>query len=749
MISRLKQMRPGRPRQPRPGRRVKTPTVLQMEAVECGAASLAMVMAYYGRIVSLEELRVAAGVSRDGSKASNVLKAARGYGFSATGYRKGLEGLRACPLPCIIFWNFNHFVVLEGFGKDRVFINDPAHGPRTVSHDEFDGSFTGIVLLITPGPEFRPAGRFPSLLGVLRPRLAGSWSAVGYVMLASLLLTLLGSLGPSFTRIFVDQVLIGGLTAIAPALIALMAAVALLMAGLAWLQQQALLRLESKLAVSSSGRFLWHILRLPIDFFQQRRASDISVRMGINDRIAQLLSGVVATNLLNVVLITCYVALMIRYDLALTLLGVALAGLNVLILRVMARRQSDSNQRLLNAQGKFMAAALNGLQMIETLKATASESDFFVRWGGYQASVHNAEQESGRVREVMSALPAALAMVNVAAVVTLGSLAVLSGRLSVGGLIAFQGLMAAFLLPIGQLVSLGSRIQQTKGDMVRLDDVQRYPIDPAARPAELGPADLAGARLAGRVELHEVTFGYSRLEPPLIKQFSLSIRPGARVALVGGSGSGKSTVARLIAGIHAPWSGEIRFDGMPVAQIPYAQLKRSLALVDQDIYLFSGSVRENISMWNQTVPEADLLRAAKDAAIHDVVTARPDGYDALVSEVGANFSGGQRQRLEIARALATNPSILVMDEATSALDPVTEQQIDDNIRRRGCTCVIIAHRLSTIRDCDEIIVLERGQVVQRGTHDQLLRDPRGAYARLIRADETMQNAARSALDLLA
>lgn len=749
MIGKLKLTGLLRRAQPRPPRRVKTPTVLQMEAVECGAAALAIVMAYYGRVVALEEVRVAAGVSRDGSRANNIVKAARAYGFSASGYRKSIEALRSCPMPAIIFWNFNHFVVLEGFDKHRVYINDPAQGPRTVSHDEFDSSYTGVALLIAPGPEFRAAGRFPSLLGVLAPRLRGSLPALAFVLVASLLLTLLGVIVPSFTRVFVDVVLIGGAQAFAATLVGLMAVVALVMAALAWLQQWALLRLELKLAVSSSGRFLWHILRLPIDFFQQRRAADISVRMGINDSVAQFLAGIVATNLLNLVLIACYVAVMIRYDVGLTLLGVAIAALNLVVLQLMSRRLRDSNQRLLNERGKFMAAALNGLQMIETLKATGSESDFFVRWSGYQANLHNAEQESGQVREVMSAIPAALAMINVAAMVTVGSLAIVEGRLSVGGLLAFQTLMASFLLPIGQLVSLGSRIQQTKADMVRLDDVQRYPLDPFARPADM-PADTPAAdRLIGRIELHQITFGYSRLDPPLIKEFSLTIRPGSRVALVGGSGSGKSTVARLVAGIHTPWSGEIRFDGQPYAALPFAQIKRSMALVDQEIHLFSGTVRENLSMWNPTLPEADLLRAAKDAAIHDEIVTRSGGYDSPVSEAGANFSGGQRQRLEIARALAGNPSILVMDEATSALDPVTEQLIDDNIRRRGCTCLIVAHRLSTIRDCDEIIVLERGQVVQRGTHDQLIRDPHGAYARLIKADETMQNATRAVMDLLA
>ncbi len=727
-------------------RRVKTPTLLQMEAVECGATALGIVMAYYGRIVPLEELRVAAGVSRDGSKASNILKAARQYGFKANGYRKSVDTVLNGPLPAIIFWNFNHFVVLEGFGRDKVYLNDPARGPRTVSYDEFDGSFTGVTLIITPGPSFKAGGKRPSLLLALARRLRGSLPALCYVLLASLCLTLLGVVVPAFTRIFVDLVLIARQGEVVLPLLLAMSLGALGMGLFTWLQQRNLLRLEMKLALVGAGTFFWHILRLPIDFFNQRRAADISVRVGINDRIAQLLSGVVATNLLNVLLIACYVVVMIRYDIGLTVLGVAIALLNIICLRVMARRQEDGNQRLMNEHGKFMSTALNGLQMIETLKAMGSESDFFTRWAGYQANVLNAEQETGVTREIMSALPALLSAINIAAMITVGSLAIIEGRLSIGGLIAFQALMAAFLLPVSQLVHFGSRLQQTQADMTRIDDVLRYPTDTLATPALASTNELSSQKLAGKIELRNVTFGYSRLDPPLIKDFNLTIKPGARVALVGGSGSGKSTIAKLVAGIYTPWSGEICFDDQPRDAVPYAQIKNSLALVDQDIYLFANTVRENLTMWNESIPEASVIQAAKDALIHSDITARPGGYEHMVAEGGANFSGGQRQRLEIARALAGNPTILVMDEATSALDPITEKLIDDNIRQRGCTCLIVAHRLSTIRDCDEIIVLEKGRVVQRGTHDKLLRID-GPYVRLIKADETMQSTKRVMLDL--
>lgn len=741
----LEKFRPGRRQQPK---RVKTPTILQMEAVECGAAALAIVMAYYGRIVSLEEARVACGVSRNGSRANNILTAARNYGFTAKGYKRSLEKLKATPMPAIIFWNFNHYVVVEGFGRDKVYINDPARGPRVVSLEEFDESFTGVTLAITPGPDFQKGGKKPSLIKGLRQRLVGSGNALLYVFLASLCLTLMGFVVPAFSRIFVDQFLVQGLTSwVAPLLVA-MGLTTLMLAAFTWLQQNYLLRLETKLAIATSAHFFWHVLRLPIDFFNQRRAADVSVRVAINDRIAQLLSGELATNALNIALIVFYLVIMIQYDVVLTGVGVFMALVNIASLRFISRRRVDANQQLLNEQGKYVSTAFNGLQMIETLKATGSESDFFARWAGYQAKVLNAEQRLGIATEILTAVPPTLLAVNTAAILTVGGLRVVSGQLTVGELVAFQGLVLAFLLPVNWIVNLGGRLQQTSADMARMDDVLRYPVAEEAEAAGAeDDATLASQKLSGHLELRNVTFGYSRLDPPLIENFNLTFKPGSRIALVGGSGSGKSTIAKLVAGIYEPWSGEILFDERPRNQLPRSLLKNSLAMVDQDIYLLEGGIRQNVTMWDHTIPETSVIQAAKDAAIHEDVAARPGGYDDTVAEGGINFSGGQRQRLEIARALANNPTILVMDEATSALDPITEKIIDDSIRRRGCTCLIVAHRLSTIRDCEEIVVMENGRVVQRGTHDKMIRVD-GPYARLIKMDESMQSARRSVFDLL-
>jgi NHLM bacteriocin system ABC transporter peptidase/ATP-binding protein len=714
------------------------PTVLQMEAVECGAASLAMILAHHRRRVPLEEVRMACGVSRDGSKASNMVKAARGYGLVAKGFKKEPGQLRQLPVPMIVHWNFNHFVVLEGFGKGRAFLNDPAHGPRSVTEDEFDQSFTGVALTFEPGPEFAPGGEGHTLREALRRRLAGLHGAVLFVVLAGLGLVLPGLLVPTFSRVFVDDVLVKGMAEWVEPLAWFMGGTALVVAALTWLQQRYLLRLEARLAIGTSARFLWHVLHLPLQFFTQRFPGEIASRVGINDRVAQLLSGELATTVLAAVVVVFYAGLMFRYDAALAAVVVVTAALNMAALRWVSRRRTDLSLRLQQDRGKAIGTAMGGLLNIENLKATGSESDFFARWSGYYAKAANAQHQLALQTTLLAALPPLLLAVSTALLLGLGGLRVMDGALSMGMLIAFQALMFAFLAPVNALVSLGSTLQEVRGDMSRLDDVLRARTEGREGDDSTGARDAvvatpASARLDGHLELRRVSFGYSRLEPALIQDFSLDLRPGMRVALVGGSGSGKSTVARLVSGLYEPWAGEVLLDGMPRAALPRPVLTSSFAVVDQEVFLFEGTVRDNLTMWDPTVPEPDLVEAARDACIHEDVSARPGGYASVVEEGGRNFSGGQRQRMEIARALVNRPSVVILDEATSALDPTVEQQIDDNLRRRGCTCLIVAHRLSTIRDCDEIVVMDAGRIVQRGTHDAL-RDADGPYRDLIAAE---------------
>ena len=714
----------------KPADRVKTPTLLQMEAVECGAAALGIVLRHYGRYVPLEELRVRCGVGRDGANAKNVLQAARHYGLVAKGFKKSLEALRELPKPVILFWNFNHFLVLEGYGKDRVYLNDPMSGPRTVSEEALDEGYTGVVLTMEPGPDFIKEGSAPSLIGPLRQRLRGSELAVSFAVIAGLALVIPGLVVPTFSAVFVDKILVGGLHHWLKPLLVGMGVTALLRAGLTWLREYYLLRLETKLSVSTSGQFFWHVLQLPIQFYTQRYAGEISSRVALNDQVAKLLSGRLATTAIDVVMVVFYALLMFFYDWSLTLIGIAAVCVNVAVMKAVSRKREDGNRRLLQDQGKFAGTAMAGLGNIETLKATGSENDFFARLGGYQAKLINAQQQMGVQTLFFMAVPPLMAQLSNVLVLSLGGYRVMEGGMTMGMLVAFQSLMSSFMGPVNSLTNLGAEMQAMHGNMNRLDDVLNYHVDPQV--AQFEPTQNS-VKLSGYLELKDITFGYSPLSNPLVENFNLSLKPGGRVALVGSSGCGKSTIAKIVCGLFDPWSGDVLFDGKTRKDLPRTSLTESVTFVDQDIVLYEGSIRDNLTLWDTTVPDTQVIQACKDALIHGDITSRVGGYDGPMAEGGANFSGGQRQRLEIARALVSNPRILVLDEATSALDPVTEKLIDENLRKRGCTCLIVAHRLSTIRDCDEIIVLDRGQVVQRGSHDALVEDEDGFYAKMIRA----------------
>jgi ATP-binding cassette subfamily C protein len=704
--------------------------MLQMEAVECGAAALGIILEYFGRIVPLEELRVECGVTRDGSKASNMVRAARKYGLDAKGFKIELEGIVDTPLPCILFWNFNHFVVLEGFGPNWVYLNDPASGPRRVTYQEFNESFTGVVLSFQPGPNFERSGRRPSLAHALRQRVRHSERGVLFATLAGIALVVPGLLFPVFSGIFIDKILIARLDDWFRPLLLVMAVTAIVQATLTAMQRAALLQLETKIAVTSSSRFLWHVLRLPLEFYTQRYGGELSARVHLNDDVAAFLAGRFAAAVIDVLLVTFYMLLMLTYDWRLTLTGVAAVAILIVVTVRVNRLRADGSQRVFQEDGKATGTVMGGLSSIESLKASGGETDLFSRWAGHQAKYVNAKQELGITTQLFLAVPPLLMAVTGALVLGFGALRVMQGTLSIGQLVAFQALMMGFLVPVERLVQMAAQTQQMHANMIRLDDVMRSLPDPSS--ALDDSAARTFERLRGEVEFRDVTFGYSRFESPLLSELSFHLAPGERVALVGPSGCGKSTVAKLSAALYTPWRGRISFDGTPREEVATSLLRNSIAMVDQEITLFEGSVRDTLTLWDSTVPDATLVRAAKDACIHDDIIARPGGYDSNVAEGGANFSGGQRQRLEIARALVTNPRVLILDEATSALDTVTERRIAENLRQRGCTCIIIAHRLSTIRDADEIIVLNGGQVVQRGTHAELLQRADGTYARLTR-----------------
>ena len=714
-------------------RPVKVPTVLQMESVECGAAALSIILGHYGKFVPLEKLRIACGVSRDGLKATNIIKAAKEFGLEAKGYAKSIEKLMQIKTPAIIFWNFNHFLVLEGFTHNKVFLSDPAQGRYHVTHKEFDECYTGVVLTFNPAETFEKGNEKRGLMASLTSRISHSKTSILYIVLASLFLVIPGLVIPSFLKVFIDKYLVNNFSGYVMPLLLIMGAVLLVNSALVYLQQYYLLKLENKLALVTSSKFLWHVFHLPISFFTQRYSGEIGNRVSLNDKVARLLSGDLANAALNLIVVIFYAVLMFSYDIFLTVVGIGLALLNVGVIRYAGRAMKDGSRRLTNENGKLLGTTTSGISMIETLKASGRENDFFTNWVGYLAKVTNAQQELGWLKSKLNVIPPLVTSLTASIILGVGALRIMDGDMTLGALVAFTFLMNNFMGPVNQLVSVGNMLHETESDMARIDDVTNYELDRQFVDNKIVNSKIPIAcskKLVGYFEMKNVTFGYNTTMPALIEDFSLNLKPGSRVALVGGSGSGKSTVAKIASGLYDPWKGEILFDGKNRNEIPRNAMTSSLAVIDQEVLIFNGTIGENISFWDSMISEKNIVKSAKDADIHDVVAARTDAYDSRVAEGGANFSGGQRQRLEIARALACNPSILVMDEATSALDPTTEKNVMDNIKKRGCTCLIVAHRLSTIMDCDEIIVMEFGKIVERGTHTDLI-SKNGVYSKLI------------------
>ena len=711
----------------------RVPVVMQMEALECGAASLTMILAYYGKWLPLEQVRADCGVSRDGSNAGNILKAARGYGLTAKGFKSGVEAIKKSgAFPCIIHWNFNHFVVLCGFRGSYAYLNDPARGNVKVTMEEFDKAFTGICLTFTPSERFQPSGKRKSTLEFAKKRLAGAGGAVAFVMLTSAIGYLFTIVNPAFSRFFMDRLLTDENKELLTPFIGLVAAVAVLQVFVAAVQAVYSLKINGKMAVMGSSTFLWKVMKMPMEFFSQRLAGDIQMRHKSNASIAATLVNTLTPLAISLVMLVFYLIVMLRYSPLLTLIGVASIAVNIVMSRLISEKRVNITRVQARDSGKLAASTVSGIKMVETIKASGAENGYFQRWADYQASVNAQSTRFTVLNQYLGMIPAFITTLANALVLVLGIWLCMRGEFTLGMVTAFQSFLMSFMTPAMTMIRAGQVIQEMRTQMERVEDVMEYPED--ARFSD-GPADedIDYDKLSGEVELKNVTFGYSRLAPPLIENFSLHIRPGGRVALVGASGCGKSTVAKLVSGLYQPWSGEILFDGKPISEINHNVFTCSVSVVDQDVILFEDTIANNIKMWDSSIEDYEMIMAARDAQIHDDIMARPGGYQEKLAEGGRDLSGGQRQRLEIARVLAQDPHIIIMDEATSALDARTEFDVTKAVNRRGATCIIIAHRLSTIRDCDEIIVLDRGKVVERGTHEELYAKG-GYYTELISSD---------------
>ena len=713
----------------------KTPTVFQMEATECGAASLSMVFACYGKFLPLEQMRIETGVSRDGCNAGNIMRCAKKYGMACKGFRKEPQSLRELEMPCIIHWNFNHFVVLEGFrtsgiGKNRqeyAYLNDPAVGRRKLTLQELDEGFTGVVLTFSPTENFEKEKNLHSPWELVRQRLKGQYGVLFKLFYVGLLMVFPGLVLPVLSQMFIDDILTAGFTDWLAKLLVFMAALVALKFGLHYYRDLVLQKLRSKLTLTSGVGFLRHMLRLPMSFFDQRYAGDLVSRMNNNTEVSDFLAGELAETVLNILVAVFYLAILLFYSPLLTFIGLINVAVCIGMVLISRNYISEASAKQQLSGGKLFGALCAGLSITDTLKASGAEDAYVSRVLGYHAKNANLEQEQTTFQKRLDAIPSAVGNITDVLHLLFGGILVIRGSLTLGALTAFTSLFDSFIQPVNQLVTFAQKIQTLKASITRVEDVQRYPQD--QRYAESN-GHSTYRKLSGEVALQGVSFGYSPLVKPLIEDFSFHLYSGESIAFVGPSGCGKSTVSKLVSGLYRPWSGKLLLDGRDLDSIPKSCLTASIATVSQNITLFTGTVRDNLSLWNSAITEEQLIRAARDAEIYDFIASCPGGFDYALTENAENLSGGQRQRLEIARALATDPSILVMDEATSALDPVTEQKVLQNIRRRGITCVIVAHRLSAFRDCNQIVVMQRGKILQRGTHRELM-DQEGLYRSMI------------------
>lgn len=696
----------------------KVPVVMQLEALECGAACLTMILAYFDKWIPLEQVRSDCGVSRDGSNAKNIIKAARYYDMEANGYRFEPESLKEeGSFPCIIHWGFNHFVVLNGFKNNRAYLNDPARGEVSVSMEEFDNEFTGICLICEPNENFEPSGKPKSVWEFAKKRLKGGGVAIVFAILTGVISSLISVINPGFSKVLIDRLLSRTNPEWATGFIVLLTIITFVQIILNIVQIVYSNRINSKMSAIGSTSYMWKVLHLPINFFSQRMAGDIQSRQYENASIANTLINTLSPILLNVFMLFFYLFIMIKYSWKMTIIGISALLINSIVSNYISKKRINLTRVSMRDQAKLSSTTVAGIEMIETIKASGAENGFFTKWSGYQASVNSQSVKFSIQEKFLNLIPSFVSATANNAVLIIGIFLTMNGEFTLGMITAFQGCLSSFMAPAMSIVNANQSIQEMRTHMERVDDVMEYPVDNIFK-EDSNIEDYR--KLSGNIEINNLAFGYSKLADPLIQDFNMKLEPGKSVALVGSSGCGKSTMSKLLSGLHKPWSGEIKFDGKKMEEIDKDIFVSSLAVVDQDIILFEDTIANNIKMWDESIEDFEMILAARDAQIHNDIIQREGGYQHKLCENGKDFSGGQRQRLEIARVLAQDPTIIILDEATSALDAKTEYDVVKAIKDRGIACVVIAHRLSTIRSCDEIIVMDKGKIIDRGTHSELL-----------------------------
>ena len=693
----------------------KVPVVLQLEKMDCGAACLSMISAYYGRWVSLEQARSDCGVSRDGVSAKSIVLAARSYGFEAKGYSLEPEVLsKRVTFPCIIHYQMSHYVVLCGFKNDHAIIVNPARGEEKVPFDVFKKLFTGICLEIVPGADFVPSGEKRSLFSFAKKRLCGMGVVAALIMAAMAVNSFFGFINPYMSGVFLDRILSGKDPKYLHTFIIIMFALALVQVIVALTQNLYRLKLEGRLSKDGNSDFVKKLLSVPQEFFSRRMAGDLIIRKEKNAAISMSLVAVIAPLFIQSVMMVFFLVVMIKESLVLTAVGLLTVVINLFMARLITQKRMDFSRRHLSDTGRLTSNTLSGIGMMESIYASGAEDGYFQTWRGYQAL-----KNSGRVAfltqsSYLDVIPGFLSAASGYVVMLIAVFLTMEGKFSLGLMTAFLGYLSSFMTPADTLISSGQRISEMRTDMERITDVMEYEKD------ELSAALGAGAlRLFGMISIKDVSFSYAKFDKPVLKDISLNISPGESVAIVGHSGSGKTSLLRLLTGLYQPTSGRIMYDGKSIKEIGHESFTRSVAVVDQDISFFGDTIKNNLKMWDECISDEDMINACKDACIYDDIIRREGGFDSVLSQGGADLSGGQRQRLDIARALCKNPAVLILDEATASLDVKIEREVLSAIRRRGITCIMVTHRLSAISDCDNIIVMDAGCIVASGRHDEL------------------------------